>query len=318
MASSSNSSKGSNINVNQCSSDTDRNFVQGKHLRSEMEPEERIEKCPRVEQSVSVEVISQSDQGPSNRANAALEMPGPIENVPSPKQSDQEEVCAVSADEQVPAKDANSEGNHCLPATSTQGDNAVAAGTSQPSGSNNSPTDFQMTSRELLDMYRNASDHFSHLIVFLPSYELKNGRKTSPLGEYKLISMATVMIGSRLTDWSMEMRTYRNRWRTVVKPVEIREQGEVLEASLFCRIRKMAPMPVAREIVVTLNHHLDRYRDHIRRGIAEEWNAQEQWRVYPSHANMSITIQFTREGRPDVRQVMKDLIPQGYDPDWEM
>ncbi len=172
--------------------------------------------------------------------------------------------------------------------------------------------------RAIRQWYHNYKDLFSHVIVFVPSTDLADGTCTSQRGKYKLYAIDIVTENSRLTDWTLEFGTYKNCWRTIVKPVYVREHGQEIETSLFARIRKYAPMPVVREIVHELNRHLDRYRDHLRRGIAEEWNAQEMWRIFPADETKPVVITFNANDRINVKPFMKELLPQGYDADWEM
>ncbi len=169
-----------------------------------------------------------------------------------------------------------------------------------------------------VSMSTNGEKQFSHVVVYLTPDDSPNGSPGKAKGEYKLFSMDDVSLGAKLTDWNLESDTYKNRWRTWVKPVKVRVDGNFVEASLFLRIRPQSPMPVVREVIRTLNMHLNMYKDHVREGIAEEWNAQEQWRIFPARPDLPVVINFTKDDRPDVRNLMKELLPQGYDNDWSM
>ncbi len=163
-----------------------------------------------------------------------------------------------------------------------------------------------------------ANQTFSHVVVFVPENSSCDQHPAEETGSFKLVTMHDVSTEATLTDWTLETDMFKNKWRTMVKPVHVRVDGEFVEASLFLRVRKHAPMPVVREVVRTLNVHLDMYKNHVRRGIAEEWNAQEQWRMFPAHDDRPVEIHFTRNDRPDVRQLMKDFLPEGYDAEWDM
>ena len=162
-------------------------------------------------------------------------------------------------------------------------------------------------------------EEFSHVIAYCPKIDFSDGSSTGVLGHYKLCGVQEINATYPLTDWDMELDMYKNRWRTWVKPIQVLVAGDKYEdASLFCRIRAGAPMDIVKEIPCKLNRHLDMYRDHVRNGIAEEWNAQEQWRIFPRQPGTVYKIVKMPNGSLDLRDIMKELLPEGYDTDWEM
>ncbi len=160
---------------------------------------------------------------------------------------------------------------------------------------------------------------FSHVIVYLPAIELSDGSMTTMKGVFKVYTFGDLALEFPLTDFEMERGMYKNRWRTLVKPVNVLcKAKKYVEASLFCRVRVGAQMELVFAIAGRLTRQLDVYKDHIRDGIAQEWCAQEQWRIFPRFPGMQHEIKRIGDGRPDMRKIMKELLPEGFDNEWPM
>ncbi len=160
---------------------------------------------------------------------------------------------------------------------------------------------------------------FSHVIVYLSAYQLSDGNVAAIKGVFKVFAFEELAVDYPLTDFELEKGMYKNRWRTTVKPVSVKcKDNKYVEASLFCRIRRGAQMELVLAIAGRLTRQLDVYKDHIRDGIAEEWCAQEHWRIFPRFPGQMHKIKPIGDGRPDLREIMRDLLPEGFDTEWPM
>ncbi len=177
-------------------------------------------------------------------------------------------------------------------------------------------------------LHKYLGKEFSCVIVYLDGDTMTELRRRSHLGQFCTYSLDYLSPGTKLTDWDLENGQYLNRVRTPVKPLSVRFDGvRYVQAAHFARVRGMANPAAVSKIVHKLNTQLDIYKDHIRDGIAHEWCYQELWRVYPRFSEDCLKpLEIREDGTVDVyhippfnlRQIMKELLPNGYDDEWVM
>ncbi len=169
---------------------------------------------------------------------------------------------------------------------------------------------------------------FGKVIVYLDDDLLSDLLEKHSLGKFGVYETSYLLPGTGLTDWDIGQGQYKNRWRTYVKPVVVRYDGIVYkEVPLFCRVRGMANPYVVRKIIRRLNSMLDKYKNHVRNGIAVEWCSQELWRIYPRFEKDCVKTVFAKDDDGSTKKsyqipefslapIMKDLLPEGYDDEW--
>ncbi len=165
-----------------------------------------------------------------------------------------------------------------------------------------------------------ASKTFSHVIVYTPRYKMPDGSYNSFKSRFELISFDNIAIGYPLTDYELEKGVRKNEFGTPVKPIGVRyrDTKDYLIAYLFARVRVGAQMVLVHAISSRLNRQLELYKDDLRDPIAQEWCAQEMWRIFPRFKGTIHAVD-TCEGSVDtLREIMADMLPQGYDADWKM
>ncbi len=180
----------------------------------------------------------------------------------------------------------------------------------------------------LTNLEKYLDKEFSHVIVYLDDDAMSLLRNKRVLGQFCIYEAEYLSPGTGLTDWDVAQNQHLNRVRTPVKTLCVRFNGtEYCEAALFCRIRGTANPLAVRKIVFRLNKQLNVYKDHVRNGIAEEWCAQEQWRIYPRFLKDCLKpLEFGSHGKVtlydipefDIPRIMKELLPEGYDDEWPM
>ncbi len=179
------------------------------------------------------------------------------------------------------------------------------------------PSSASVDAKATVTLAKPISWDFAHVIVYLPRYDLEDGTITSVKGIFKVFAMDEIQIEFPLTDFELERGMYKNKWRTTVKPVSVKyKDGVYLEASLFARVRVNAQMELVLAIAGRLTRQLEVYKDHIRDGIAQEWCAQEHWRMFPRFPGQIYPIKRIGDGRPDLREILRDLLPEGFDTEW--
>ena len=171
-----------------------------------------------------------------------------------------------------------------------------------------------------------SSCQFSSVVVYLKPYRKANGNFTSQRGAFHHVFMENTYWGTRQDDWSIEDDMYYNRNWILVKPVHVTfdpEKTWFFKATLFCRVKMHAPAERINDIVSQLNGHLDLFKDELREDIAQEWCAQEPWRMYPYKAGPFNDPRVSIYGilydanpiEDDLGDVMDYLLPSGYDED---
>ncbi len=170
------------------------------------------------------------------------------------------------------------------------------------------------------------SDEFRAVIVYFDKDQETDYSGKQSLGRFHTFDIDYITPPVKMTDWDVEHGQYLNRVRTPVKPVRlILTPTKTVEAPLFSRVRGFANRVAVRQIIQKLNHQLNIYKDHVRDGIAEEWCAQELWRIYPRFPEQCLRpVGFDKDGKPtgyytppfDLKATMKELLPDGYDDEW--
>ncbi len=170
-----------------------------------------------------------------------------------------------------------------------------------------------------VNVARPMSFDFSHVIVYMAPTKLRDGSMSISKGIFKVFDFADLALEHPLTDFEMEKGMYTNAWGTRVKPVRVKFADDTyVEASLFCRIRIAAQMELVIAMAGRLTRQLEVYKDDLRDGIAQEWCAQEQWRIFPRFPAMMHEIKRIGDGRPDLREILKELLPDGFDNEWPL
>ncbi len=177
-----------------------------------------------------------------------------------------------------------------------------------------------------LKQFRNVE--YGKVIVYLSDDLLTDLLEQETLGKFGVYETSYLLPGTGLSDWDIGRGQYRNRVRTLVKPVTVRYDGTLYkEVPLFCRVRGMANPLVVKNILTELNDSLDKYKDHVRNGIAEEWCSQELWRIYPRFEKDCVKpVMVEIDGELvenydipsfDMNAIMKELLPHGWDDPWD-
>ncbi len=164
---------------------------------------------------------------------------------------------------------------------------------------------------------------FNRVLVYLPRRQQRDGSMTSYQGEFKTFTMRQVICETKLDDFHLECNVYYNDYGTAVKPIEVTLNNvEYHQAYLFCRVRKLASRHHVTNIERYLNAYLGKYKDNLRDGIAQEWCAQEQYRIFPASnehclqpAELDATGRATLYKVPnlDMRSVLREMLPKGWD-----
>ncbi len=165
---------------------------------------------------------------------------------------------------------------------------------------------------------------FKEVIVYLPRYQRSDGSWTSDNGLFQEFNMAYTFWGTDQDDWHLDEDMVQNDFGTFTKSVYVSfDDQEYMEAFLYCRVRKATPYRLERDVMNQLNKHLDMFRDDLRTGIAQEWSAQEPWRILPLSKEACIApirgdngeiIAWTYPAH-NIVAVMKENLPQGYGED---
>ncbi len=163
-----------------------------------------------------------------------------------------------------------------------------------------------------------ASGSFNYVIVYLRRHELSDGTDTGFKGMFRYFSMSDIIVDKPLNDFTLDEEMFVNRHGTTVRPVSVKVKGVYLRASLFARVRVGAQIVWVRAIIRSLNHQLEKYDDDKRNAIAMEWCAQEHYRIFPAKPWKMYPEQFAPENKEILRQVMKELLPKGFDDEYPM
>ncbi len=164
-----------------------------------------------------------------------------------------------------------------------------------------------------------SSGNFDQVIVYLKAHKYQDGYYTSLKGQFRIFEMKDVVISSPLNDFMLDGEMYETRHGTSVRPVSVRVRDETfLRAALFARVRKGAQMSWLKAIVQTLNNNLEKYKDHLRDAIAQEWCSQEHWRIFPSKRGTKYPDQYEAGNMEILKSLMREMLPMGYDADCEM
>ncbi len=165
---------------------------------------------------------------------------------------------------------------------------------------------------------------FSTVIVFLPRYKRFDGTWTNEKGLFLDFDMRLTFWGTDPDDFHLDEDMTANDYGTFTKSVYVSFEGEeYFEAFLYCRVKPGTPYHQLTQVMLQLNRHLDMFKDELRTGIAQEWAAQEPWRVMPRCEELS--MQPVRDGQgaivgwnspvDNLVAVMKDQLPKGYGED---
>ncbi len=161
------------------------------------------------------------------------------------------------------------------------------------------------------------AENYPKVIVYLKPCLRPNGRWTSPRGKFHVVYTNCIFWSSEIDDWNLTKDAYTNQHGVPVKQcyVEFAFDRVLFAADFFCRIKRHAPYQSIDTILTELNSHLDKYQDQFRRGIAQEWAAQEPWRVFPfENAQAELPGQLY-PGEFNKAAVMRYLLPNGYGED---
>ncbi len=164
---------------------------------------------------------------------------------------------------------------------------------------------------------------FNRVIVYLPRKRLRDGTFTSHQGEFVCFPLKKVICESKLDDFHLEDYVFYNEHGTPVKPIEVTTNDvEYHQAALFCRVRILASKHHVTNITRYLNAYLGRYKDDLRDGIAQEWCAQELYRIFPTldehclqPAEIDSTGKTTLYNVPnvDILSILREMLPGGWD-----
>ncbi len=163
---------------------------------------------------------------------------------------------------------------------------------------------------------------FSNAIVYLPSYMRHDGTRTNGNGHFQEFDLGMTYWGTPMDDWHLDEDTYVNDHGSPVKSVYVTFDGvEYYESFLYCRIRPRTAYTIIHDVLKQLNSHLDMYVDNLRLGIAQEWAAQEPYRILPQLKSGCIHPVYDENGQVvdhhypqhDVAAVMMYQLPKGYD-----
>ncbi len=163
---------------------------------------------------------------------------------------------------------------------------------------------------------------FSNAIVYLPRYRRHDGTHTNENGLFQEFDLRMTYWGTTLDDWHLDEDTHANDHGSPVKSVYVTYDGvEYYEGFLYCRVRSRTLYKVVHDVLQQLNLHLNLYVDDLRLGIAQEWCAQEPYRILPQSKNDCIKPIYDEDGRVvdhyipqhDVSAIMLSHLPKGYD-----
>ncbi len=181
-----------------------------------------------------------------------------------------------------------------------------------------------MERRECQDLLlAGRSDLYDRVIAYLPRNTRRCGRYTSPDGEFHIFELEQTYWLNPIDDFNLWQDSYVNEYGTEVLPVHVTFDYDLyFEAFHFCRIGHLAGERPVYDIVNKLNVNLDEYESKFRTGIAQEWAAQEPWRIYPRRRQHELPLNY---GRPirlpweepgyNIDMVMSELLPEGYGED---
>ncbi len=165
---------------------------------------------------------------------------------------------------------------------------------------------------------------FSSVIVYLPSYQRHDGTRTNESGRFQEFDLRYTYWGTTMDDWHLDEDVFVNDHGSPVKSVYVSyDRVEFYEAFLYCRVRQRLAYHVVHKVMVQLNLHLNLYVDELRLGIAQEWAAQEPYRILPRFQSGCIHPILDENGQEidhhypehDIPATMADQLPNGYDED---
>ncbi len=164
------------------------------------------------------------------------------------------------------------------------------------------------------------------IVAFVESFSNGRGGFTSPRGKFYYFPIQETFWSTPTDDFHLHDDVATNRFGTEIKPVHCSfDRQRFYQGFLYLRVRRMAPPRPIHDIVDQLNRHLNTYVDDLRVEIAQEWAAQEPYRMYPKTLDECIQRTYNRAGRAlgwytppfNLKQFMKDTLPNGYDDDRE-
>ncbi len=171
---------------------------------------------------------------------------------------------------------------------------------------------------------RPRTEEFGAVIVYLPRYQRADGTYTSDNGRFQEFDMHMTFWGTGQDDWHLDEDMTENDFGTFVKSLYVSfDQEEYYEAFLYSRVRKSTPYALIRDVLYQLNKHLNMFKDDLRTGIAQEWAAQEPWKVMPRFKSGCIQTISDGDGRVltftspvhNIVAVMNEHLPRGYGED---
>ena len=163
---------------------------------------------------------------------------------------------------------------------------------------------------------------FSNVIVFLPSYLRHDGTRTNERGCFQDFDLQWTYWSTDVDDWHLDEDWVVNDYGSPVKSVYVSyDRVEFYEAYLYCRVRQRLAYECVHNVLKQLNLHLDMYIDELRLGIAQEWAAQEPYRLLPRFKSGCIQPVYDEDGQVvdhhfpqhDIRAIMQYHLPKGYD-----
>ncbi len=165
-----------------------------------------------------------------------------------------------------------------------------------------------------------STSSYARILVFFPKFEIPNGDGAYRAGVFKDVDVEKTFFASSLTNFDLEKDMQKVTTENVVKPVYATLDGSrYYVASLFCRLRVNAKQENIDKMVEELNNRLEEVEEKYRDGVADEWCAQEVFKVFPDledcpdadvadHDNPLCACQVNF----DAKRALNALLPQGY------
>ncbi len=164
-----------------------------------------------------------------------------------------------------------------------------------------------------------SSGNFDQVIVYLRRHDFEDGVYTTYKGMFRLVPLKDVILDRPINDFTLDGELYLSRKGVSIRPVSVKVRDNTyLKAALFARIRIDAQIVWVKAIVRKLNQQLELYKDDLRDSIAQEWCSQEHWRIFPAKRGTQYPVHYQDENLTTLQDIMKDLLPMGYDADWPM